>query len=104
MIEWEYGSAKNFIEEFSDVAIAIPGSGWAVLVWSPEFQRLFILPIQNHQDNWIPGVVPLLVVDVWEHAYYLKYQNKRADYVRELWQSINWSVVSRRFATARRPQ
>lgn len=102
MIEWEFGSAREFIEEFSDIAISIPGSGWAVLVWSPEFQRLFILPIQNHQDNWIPGAVPLLVVDVWEHAYYLKYQNKRADYVRELWQSINWGVVSRRFAAARR--
>ena len=101
-IEQDYVNAKQFIEEFSDVAIGLQGSGWAVLVWSPEFQRLFILAIENHQNGWIPGAVPLLIVDVWEHAYYLKYQTKRNHYVRDLWQAINWQVVSRRFAAARR--
>ena len=101
-ITQDFGSAKQFIEEFSDIANAIPGSGWSVLVYSPEFERLFILPIENHENRWIPGAVPLLVVDVWEHAYYLKHTNKRNDYVREIWPIINWAVVSRRFATARR--
>ena len=102
LIEWEFGNANQFIEEFTDIAMAIQGSGWAVLCWSPEFQRLFILPVERHENNWIPGVVPLLVVDVWEHAYYLKYQNKRGDYVKAIWQSINWPVVSKRLAAARR--
>lgn len=102
MIEWEFGSSKQFIEEFTDVALAIQGSGWAVLVWSPEFQRLFILPIENHENRWIPNVVPLLVIDVWEHAYYLQHRNKRADYMKAIWQSVNWPVVSKRFAAARR--
>jgi Fe-Mn family superoxide dismutase len=103
-IEHDFGNAKQFVEEFSDVAIGLQGSGWAVLVWSPEFERLFVLAIENHQNGWIPGCVPLLIVDVWEHAYYLKYQNKRNNYVRDLWQAINWQTVSRRFAAARRSE
>lgn len=96
----DFGSPQNFVEEFSDVANAIRGSGWAVLVYSPFFQRMVILPVHDHQNEWIPGAVPLLVVDVWEHAYYLKHANKRADYVRDIWRVINWQVVSHRFMQA----
>jgi Fe-Mn family superoxide dismutase len=100
----DFGSAQNFVEEFSDVANAIRGSGWAVLAWIPFLQRLVILPVENHQNEWIPGAVPLLVVDVWEHAYYLKYANKRADYVHDIWRAVNWQVVSHRFMQAVRGQ
>jgi len=102
LIVRDYGSPQAFTEEFSDVANAIRGSGWAVLVWSPDFGRSFILAVENHQNGWIPNSVPLLVVDVWEHAYYLKYLNKRAEYVKALWGAINWNVVNARYAYARR--
>jgi Fe-Mn family superoxide dismutase len=96
----DFGTPTNFVEEFSDIANAIRGSGWAVLVYSPFFRRMFILPVENHQNEWIPGAIPLLVVDVWEHAYYLKYANKRADYVRDIWSIINWQAVSHRYMQA----
>jgi Fe-Mn family superoxide dismutase len=102
LIVRDYGSAQMFMEEFNDVAIAIRGSGWAVLAWSPDFQRSFILAISNHQNGWIPNVVPLLIVDVWEHAYYLKYLNKRAEYVKAIWSAINWNTVNTRYAIARK--
>jgi Fe-Mn family superoxide dismutase len=102
LIVRDYGSAQMFMEEFNDVAIAIRGSGWAVLAWSPEFQRSFILAINEHQNGWIPNSIPLLIVDVWEHAYYLKYLNKRADYVKAIWSAINWNTVNTRYAIARK--
>jgi Fe-Mn family superoxide dismutase len=94
----DFGSAEQFVEEFSDIANAIRGSGWAVLAWVPWMTRLVVLPVHDHQNEWIPGAHPLLIVDVWEHAYYLKYQAKRADYVKAIWGLINWPVVSQRFA------
>jgi Fe-Mn family superoxide dismutase len=102
LIVRDFGSPQMFMEEFSDIAIATRGSGWAVLAWSPDFQRSFILSIENHQNGWLPNAIPLLVVDVWEHAYYLKYQNKRADYVKAIWGIINWNAVNARYARARR--
>lgn len=102
LIVRDYGSPGGFTEEFSDIATGLQGSGWAVLVWSPDFKRSFILAVENHENGWIPNVVPLLIVDVWEHAYYLKYQNKRADYVKAIWSAINWQVVNNRYAYARR--
>jgi Fe-Mn family superoxide dismutase len=98
----DFGSAAQFVEEFFDVANAIRGSGWAVLVYSAFFERLFILPIHDHQNEWVPSAVPLLIIDVWEHAYYLKHQNKRADYIRDIWRVVNWQVVSQRFDSALR--
>jgi len=96
----DFGSPHQFVEEFSDIANAIRGSGWAVLAWIPWMEKLVVLPVENHQNEWIPGAAPLLVVDVWEHAYYLKYVNKRADYVRDIWRLVDWRTVSRRFAAA----
>jgi Fe-Mn family superoxide dismutase len=96
----DFGSPEQFVEEFSDIANAIRGSGWAVLTWVPWMGRLVVLPVHDHQNEWIPGAQPLLIVDVWEHAYYLKYQAKRADYVKAIWGLVNWPVVSQRFARA----
>ena len=97
----DYGSPGIFTEEFSDIANSVQGSGWAVFVWSPELKRSFILAIDQHQNGWIPNTVVLLAVDVWEHAYYLKYNAKRSDYVKALWGIINWNVVNARYAHAR---
>lgn len=95
-----FGSPKNFIHEMIEVGTAIRGSGWVVLCWIPRFQRMVISPIRNHEDGWIPGAVPLLIIDVWEHAYYLDYRAARADYLKAIWHNVNWAVVSARYAKA----
>ena len=97
----DYGSPVTFTEEFSDIANAIRGSGWVVLAWVPMLQRSFILAIDQHQNGWIPGAVPLLVVDIWEHAYYLKYGARRTEYVKAIWSALNWQSVNARYAQAR---
>ena len=77
------------------------GSGWGALTWEPLGERLFIEQIYDHQGNIGQGGVPLLVIDAWEHAYYLQYENRRADYVEAIWNVINWSDVE---ARSRAPQ
>lgn len=96
----DFGSFEAFKKQFSAAAVAVEGSGWAVLVWNPEFTKLEILQAEKHQNLTQWGVVPLLTVDVWEHAYYLKYQNKRAAWVETWWNLVNWADVSQRFDKA----
>ncbi|RJQ27629.1 MAG: superoxide dismutase [Peptococcaceae bacterium] len=96
----DFGGFELFKKQFTAAAVAVEGSGWAVLCWNPVFGRLEILTAEKHQNLTQWGVMPLLVVDVWEHAYYLKYQNKRAAFVEAWWNLINWSDVNRRFAKA----
>jgi Fe-Mn family superoxide dismutase len=95
-----FGSAQAVVDQMSHVGAVIQGSGWVVLAWVPRFERMVLLPVRNHQNGWIPGAVPLLVIDVWEHAYYLDYQAARAEYLRLLWHNVNWGVVSARHAAA----
>ena len=99
-MEQVFGSAQAMAEQMIDIGTAIQGSGWIILAWIPRFETLTLLPIQNHELNWIPGAVPLIVLDVWEHAYYLQYQNKRKDYLTAIWGNVNWNVVNERFAYA----
>ena len=99
-ISQDFGSFEAFKKQFSAAAVAVEGSGWAVLVWNPEFKKLEILQAEKHQNLTQWGVVPLLTVDVWEHAYYLKYQNKRAAWVETWWNLVNWADVSQRFDKA----
>ena len=93
----DFGSFDNFKKQFSAAAVAVEGSGWALLVWSPNFAKLEILQAEKHQNLTQWGVIPLLTVDVWEHAYYLKYQNKRASWVEAWWNLVNWEDVLKRF-------
>ncbi len=97
-IDKDFGSFENFKKQFSAAAIAVEGSGWALLIWNPVFQKLEILSAEKHQDLTQWGAIPLLTVDVWEHAYYLKYQNKRAAWVEAWWNLVNWADVEERFA------
>lgn len=102
-IERDFGSFDAFKEEFSTAAKTRFGSGWAWLSVDAG-KNLFVSSTAN-QDNPLMDVVeehgtPLLGLDVWEHAYYLKYQNKRADYVENFWNVINWEVVNKRYAEA----
>ena len=99
-IESDFGSLDMFFQEFYDVGETIEGSGWAVLVWSPELSKLVMLPIQNHEENWIPNARVLLVIDVWEHAYYMDYKNERSRYLKAVFDEINWDTVSKRFDEA----
>ena len=88
-----FGSFEAFKKQFSAAAAAVEGSGWALLVHSKEFKGLRILTIEKHQDVSLIGAIPLLTVDVWEHAYYLKYQNRRADWIAAWWNLVNWDDV-----------
>ncbi|MCL5779421.1 superoxide dismutase [Desulforamulus profundi] len=93
-----FGSFETFKKQLSAVAVAVEGSGWALLCYNPMFKKLEILTAEKHQNLTQWGVVPLLVLDVWEHAYYLKYQNKRAAFVEAWWNLVNWEDVNRRLA------
>ncbi len=100
-IKKDFGSFEAFKKHYSAAAVAVEGSGWAVLAWQPQGNQLVILQSEKHQQLTQWGVVPLLVLDVWEHAYYLKYQNKRAAYVEAWWNVVNWADVAARLAKAR---
>ena len=100
-IKKDFGSFETFKKHLSAAAVAVEGSGWAVLVWQPQGNQLVILQAEKHQDLTQWGAVPLLVLDVWEHAYYLKYQNKRAAWVEAWWNVVNWADAATRFAKAR---
>src|SRR5690606_41268774 len=80
---------------------SIQGNGWGVLAWDPVGQRLITQQLRDHHNNMSLTTVPLLVFDIWEHAYYLQYKNVKADYVKNLWNVVNWAEVSRRFEEAR---
>ncbi|MNO35978.1 Superoxide dismutase [Mn/Fe] [compost metagenome] len=101
-IEHSFGSYEAFKEQFTEAADKVEGGGWAILVWSPRSRRLEILTAEKHQNLSQWDVIPLLALDVWEHAYYLKHQNKRADYIKDWWKVVNWPYVSERFTAARK--
>jgi len=94
-IERDFGSRENLLEQLLDAGAKVFGSGWGWLAMNPEGQ-LTILPLPNQDSPWREGLVPLLGVDVWEHAYYLKYQNRRAEYLKAWTEIIDWKAVSRR--------
>lgn len=95
-IEKEWGSFDNFKKEFAAAAVSIFGSGWAWLAQTPE-GKLVILKEGNAGNPLTKGYTPLLGVDVWEHSYYLDYQNRRADHVNALWTIIDWNTIEPRF-------
>lgn len=96
-----FGSFERFQRQFSAAAEKVEGGGWALLVWSPRSHRVEILQAEKHQNLSQWDVIPLLVLDVWEHAYYLKYKTERADYIKAWWQVVNWRHVNERLAAAR---
>ena len=93
----QWGSVDKFIEQISAKAVAIQGSGWAWLGWCKENKRLAIVTCDNQDPLSTKGLVPLLGIDVWEHAYYLQYKNVRADYVKNIWNVVNWKNVAERY-------
>jgi len=100
-IDEHFGSFDACRKQLSSAASSVQGSGWGALTWEPLGERLFIEQIYDHQGNVGQGGVPLLVIDAWEHAYYLQYENRRADYVAAIWNVIDWTDVANRFDHAR---
>lgn len=94
-----FGSFEKFKNHFSAAAVGIQGSGWAYLAWDALGNRLIIGQLYDQQGNLALGNIPLLMLDMWEHAFYLDYQNVKADYVKAFWNIVNWDDVARRFGS-----
>jgi Fe-Mn family superoxide dismutase len=100
-ITQEFGSHANFVEALSSKAVAIQGSGWGWLGYNKPKNRLEITTCDNQDPLSTRGLTPLLGIDVWEHAYYLQYKNARADYVKAIWNVVNWKNVESRLLQAK---
>jgi len=99
-IDKDFGSFDKFKAHYMAATTAVEGSGWGILAWQPLGRKLVILTAEKHQQLTQWGAIPLLVLDVWEHAYYLKYQNKRGEYVKAFFNIVNWADVAARFEKA----
>ncbi|RGB33530.1 mitochondrial Mn-superoxide dismutase [Rhizophagus diaphanus] len=98
-IKKEFDSLENFISQFNTITAAVQGSGWGWLGYNKSTKRVEIVTLPN-QDP-LTTHVPLLGIDVWEHAYYLQYKNARPDYLKAIWEVVNWKTVAERFENAK---
>jgi Fe-Mn family superoxide dismutase len=96
-----FGDFERFKSHLSAVTTSIQGSGWGALAWEPIGQRLIVEQVYDHQGNVGNGSGPILVIDAWEHAFYLQYKNVKADYVEAIWNIVNWADVAERFDRVR---
>jgi Fe-Mn family superoxide dismutase len=101
-LQAEFGSVDAFVEKMSAAAVGIQGSGWGWLGYNKAGGKLVIAACSNQDPLSILGFVPLLGIDVWEHAYYLQYKNVRGDYVKNIWKVVNWKNVEERFSQAKK--
>jgi len=99
-IDDQFGSFDAFVAHFTAVGLGVQGSGWAVLAYDILGEKLSIFQLFDQQGNVPFGLVPLLMLDVWEHAYYLDYKNVRADYIKAFWNITNWQNVQERYTAA----
>jgi Fe-Mn family superoxide dismutase len=96
-----FGGFEGFQKHFNAVANGIQGSGWSMLVWDTLGQRMNINQLFDQQGNLPAGQIPLLQLDMWEHAFYLQYKNVKGDYVNAWWNVVNWADVTERFTKAK---
>jgi Fe-Mn family superoxide dismutase len=96
-IENDFSSFENFQKTLNEQSIAIQGSGWGWLGYSKQTKNLVVQTCQNHDLLSAKGVCPIFCIDVWEHAYYLKYKNARKDFVIDIWKILNWKEIENRY-------
>ena len=93
-----FGGYAGFSSQFEAAAAKLQGSGWVSLAWEPLGKQLMVEQVLDHQENIGNGTLPILVMDMWEHSYYLQYQNRKADWVAAFWELVNWDDVAQRYA------
>jgi superoxide dismutase, Fe-Mn family len=96
-IRKDFSSFASFKRQLTEAASTIMGSGWGAVVWEPLAGRLLTTQIYDHQSNLAQGGVPIMVLDAWEHAYYLQYENRKTDFFQVVWNVWNWKDVADRF-------
>lgn len=101
-IKADFGSFEAFKGQMNAAASTVFGSGWGALVWEPVLGRLVITQIYDHQSNFAVGGTPVMVMDAWEHAWYLQYQNRKAEFFAALWNVWNWDDIGARLAAAKK--
>jgi Fe-Mn family superoxide dismutase len=100
-IDESFGSFEHLQAQLTAATMGVQGSGWGAVAWEPVAGRLVVEQIYDHQSNVGQGTDPLLVIDAWEHAYYLDYLNDRAAWVKAFWNVVDWPAVADRFSTSR---
>jgi Fe-Mn family superoxide dismutase len=100
-VDQNFGSFDAFKGQLTSAASTIQGSGWGALSWEPLGKRLIVEQVFDHQGNSGNGTLPILVVDMWEHAYYLQYQNRKEEWLEGFWNLIDWTDVAARFDKVR---
>ncbi len=95
----DFGSYDKFKNQFNEAAKTVEASGWCLLVWVPNFKKLEILQCEKHQNLTLWGCKPLLILDMWEHSYFLQYKSNRKEYIDAMWNTINWNAVNKRYST-----
>jgi Fe-Mn family superoxide dismutase len=101
-LKQDFGGFAAFKEQLTAAAASVQGSGWGALSWEPLGKRLLVEQVYDHQGNTGNATVPIMVVDMWEHAYYLQYRNKKAAWLDAFWQLVNWTDVAERLKKIRK--
>ena len=96
-IERDFGGFEKFRRQMTETAGTVMGSGWAALIWEPVGQRLLATQIYDHQSNLAQGGLPIMVLDAWEHAYYLQYQNRKKEFFEAVWSVWDWEDIGERY-------
>jgi Fe-Mn family superoxide dismutase len=97
----DFGSFERMREQFAAAASSVEGSGWGALLYDHRSDSLLVTQVEDHNDLAVQGGTPILVLDVWEHAYYLQYENRRSEYVDAFWNVVDWADVKERYEAAR---
>jgi Fe-Mn family superoxide dismutase len=96
-IDRDFGGFEKFKRQMTEVASTVMGSGWSALIWEPVGKRLLTAQIYDHQSNLSQGGLPIMVLDAWEHAYYLQYQNRKTEFFEAIWNVWDWEDIGARF-------
>lgn len=101
-IESDFEGFSQMQKQFNAATLGVQGSGWGVLSWEPLAKKLIVQQVYDHQGEHAQGGIPILVCDIWEHAFYLQYENRKAEWVNAFWKLIDWSDVNRRLEDAKK--